>query len=68
MQNLFEDDSKFNDIMERLETELRSFQEEIAKLDELVEFFPELAVETTVKKDQLEEIIETIQEIIEDYS
>lgn len=68
MENLFEDDSKFKDILERLETEVRSFQEEILKLDELVEFFPELAVEATVKKDQIEEIIEKLQEMIEDYS
>lgn len=68
MKNLLEDDSKFKDILERLETEVRSFQEEILKLDELVDYFPELAVEATVKKDQLEEIIEKIQEIIEDYS
>ncbi|MFA7287286.1 MAG: hypothetical protein WC055_00240 [Melioribacteraceae bacterium] len=68
MKNSFEDDSKFKDILERLETEVNSFQEEIIKLDELVDYFPELAVEATVKKDQLEEIIEKIQEIIEDYS
>jgi len=57
-----------NEIIEILEEKVRYYHEEIYKLDDLVEYFPDFLVEATIKKDQLEEIIEDLEEIIEDFS
>ena len=57
-----------DEILERLQKTIEILVEEIAKLDDLIEMFPELEVECLIKKDAYEESIEQIEEIIEDFS
>lgn len=42
------------------------YLEEIDKLDELAEYFPELLAEVTIKKDQIDQFIEDLEELQDD--
>lgn len=55
------------EIIERLQEMIYTFQENIEKLDELADYFPEFLTESMIKKDSIEEFIDSIKELIADF-
>lgn len=52
----------------RIQELVNHYLEEIDKLDELAEYFPELLAEVTIKKDQIDQFIEDLEELQDDLS
>lgn len=57
-----------NELQLRIQELVNYYLEEIDKLDELAEYFPELLAEITIKKDQIDQFIEDLVELQDDFS
>jgi hypothetical protein len=55
------------ELLERLLEEINILKEEIEKLEELAELFPELQAGSFLKKEAIEEIIERLEGIVEEF-
>lgn len=60
--------NEMNENQLRIQTLINQYIEEIDKLDELAEYFPELLAEVTIKKDQIDQFIEDLEELQDDLS
>lgn len=58
--------NKMNETQSRIQELINYYIEESEKLDELAEYFPELLAEVTIKKDQIDQFIEDLEELQDD--
>lgn len=58
--------NKMNESQSRIQELINYYIEESEKLDELAEYFPELLAEVTIKKDQIDQFIEDLEELQDD--
>ena len=57
-----------NEILEKIEETIENYEEEIVKMDEFIEFFPESEAMAMIRKEEFEGFIEVLKEIIEEFN
>lgn len=56
-----------NEILEKIEETIATYEEEIVKMDEFIEFFPESEAIAMIRKEEFEGFIEVLKDIIEEF-
>ncbi len=56
-----------NEILEKIEETIATYEEEIVKMDEFIEFFPESEAMAMIRKEEFEGFIEVLKDIIEEF-
>ena len=56
-----------NEIIEKIEETIAIYEEEIVKMDEFIEFFPESEAMAMIRKEEFEGFIEVLKDIIEEF-
>lgn len=56
-----------NEILEKIEETIATYEEEIVKMDEFIEFFPESEAMAMIRKEEFEWFIEVLKDIIEEF-
>jgi hypothetical protein len=56
-----------NEILEKIEETIAIYEEEIVKMDEFIEFFPESEAMAMIRKEEFEGFIEVLKDIIEEF-
>ena len=55
-----------DEIIEKLYGVINHYEDELEKLSEFQDFFPEMAAEIALRREEIEGFIETIDEILDD--
>ena len=56
-----------NEILEKIEETIAIYEEEIVKMDEFIEFFPESEAMAMIRKEEFEGFIDVLKDIIEEF-